>query len=109
LFLIHFHIFNLPQQGISANFKSLDEWQNGSLAALDTATTMVIDIANCHSSFMVPYWSDHASPNHIYMVCAALEHMNTRPYIEVSTWAGGIKDKLQLYLDKIRHKWVAHS
>lgn len=106
---MHSHISNIPPQPISANFKSLEEWQKGSLAALDTATTMVIDIAECHSSFMAPYWADETSPNHLYLVVAALEHMHTQHYKEAFPWAENTKAQLQLYLDRIRHQWVVHS
>jgi hypothetical protein len=107
--MMHSHILNIPQQEICANFKSLEEWQKGSLAALDTATRMIIDVADCHYSSMVPYWAIESSPNHIYVVCAALEHMRTRRCIGVFPWAENVKDQLQLYLDKIRHQWIVHS
>lgn len=106
---MHSHILGIPQQAVSANFKSLEEWKKASLAALNTATTLVIDIAECHCSFAGPGWADETSPNHIFMVAAAVKHMVDRYSAGNSPWPESVKDQLQLYLENIRTQWVSHS
>ncbi|KAE8392865.1 hypothetical protein BDV23DRAFT_181279 [Aspergillus alliaceus] len=107
LFTLHGHVFNIPQQVISANLRSLEEWKKSSLAALDTATTMVIDMAKWHYSSLPSDGTNDTSPIHIYVVRASMEHMRLRPYDGDRPWSESAVNKLQLYLDKLRHQWVA--
>ncbi|KAF5857549.1 hypothetical protein ETB97_005652 [Aspergillus alliaceus] len=92
---------------ISANLRSLEEWKKSSLAALDTATTMVIDMAKWHYSSLPSDGTNDTSPIHIYVVRASMEHMRLRPYDGDRPWSESAVNELQLYLDKLRHQWVA--
>jgi len=103
--MLHWHILDIPQQAISVNFRSLEGWQKSSLAALDTVTKMVIDIAEYHHSSMPPDSIDTTPPSHIYIVRAAIKHMHTRPYNESVLWLESAEDTLQLYLNKFYRRW----
>ncbi|KAL2830213.1 hypothetical protein BDW59DRAFT_170168 [Aspergillus cavernicola] len=108
LFTLHRHVLNIPQQVISVNFRSLEEWKKSSLAALDTVTTMVIDMAKWHYSSLPSDGTNDTSPIHIYVVRASIKHMHhTRPYNGDSPWSESAQNELQLYLDKIQHQWFA--
>lgn len=103
LFLLHCHILDIPEQTISADSRPLEEWQKASLAALDTATTMVTDIAKCHYGSTGRGWIYDASPNHRYIVQAALKHISSRANAGGPASVQNQKVELDLYLRRIRH------
>ncbi|KAH8692041.1 hypothetical protein BGW36DRAFT_419425 [Talaromyces proteolyticus] len=106
LFTLHGAILNIPQQVISANFRSLEEWKKSSIAALDTATTMVNDMVKWHYSTLPSDGTNDTSPIHIYVVRASIKHMHTRPYNGDYPWSERAENELQLYLDRLQHQWV---
>ncbi|KAJ0418388.1 hypothetical protein BJY00DRAFT_302786 [Aspergillus carlsbadensis] len=80
-----------------------------SLAALDTVTTMVIDMAKWHCDALPPTGPSDISPMQIYVVHAALEHLRSRSCnVEAeSLWPAGAKGDLRRYLARIRFQWVS--
>ncbi|KAL4866780.1 hypothetical protein BDV12DRAFT_172446 [Aspergillus spectabilis] len=107
LFTLHNHILNIPHQAVSANLRSLAEWKKSSLAALDTATTMIIDMAKWHSATLPSDGANNTSPIHIYEIGAAVKHVRTRVHHGDSPWPGGTEEELRLYMERIQYQWVA--
>lgn len=105
--MLHTHILNIPQRVISINLKSLEEWKKSSLAALDTATTLTIDMAKWHCSGLPLDGTNDTSPVHIYVICASIKHIQTRPQNGDHPWSETAENKLQNYLGKLKHQWVA--
>lgn len=69
---------------------------------------MVVDMANWHYSSLPSDGASDTSPIHIYVVRASMEHVRVRSsYNGDPPWLEGAEDKLQLYLDKLQHQWVA--
>ncbi|KAI8627849.1 hypothetical protein F5Y19DRAFT_477016 [Xylariaceae sp. FL1651] len=107
LYMLHWHILDIPQQTVSARFQSLEEWQKSSLAALDIITKMIVDTVECHYVSTLPDMIDTVSPNHIYTGRAAIKHMRTRPYSGGTPWLESAEDTLQLHLNRICRRWDA--
>ncbi|PLB49696.1 hypothetical protein P170DRAFT_409275 [Aspergillus steynii IBT 23096] len=107
LFKLHSHILDLPEHTVTANLRSLEDWKKSSLAALDTATTIVIDMSKSHYSNLPSDGTNNTSPVIIYVVRAAIQHIQSRPCDGTSPWSEIVETELQLYLDKLRHQWVA--
>ncbi|KAL2862495.1 fungal specific transcription factor domain-containing protein [Aspergillus lucknowensis] len=109
LFTLHTHILNIPHQVTHANLRTLDEWKKGSLAALDTATTMAIDMAHCHRADLPADGTNNTSPIHIYVVSAAIRHMRTRLRTgnRDTLWPESAEDELGSYLRRLQNQWVA--
>ncbi|KAL3482036.1 hypothetical protein BJX99DRAFT_253158 [Aspergillus californicus] len=113
LFTLHTHILTIPQTSISANLRPLLDWKKSSLAALDTVTTMVLDMSEWHCSRLPWDGTNDTSPVHIYAVRAALEHVRTRAGIYLfdedspyqCPWGGGAEGVLRGYLDGVRRQW----
>ncbi|EED13008.1 conserved hypothetical protein [Talaromyces stipitatus ATCC 10500] len=106
LFKLHEHVLSISQQAVFVNLRSLEEWKKSSLAALDTATTMVNDMAKWHYSILPLDGSNNTSPIYIYVVRASIKHMRTRPYNGDYPWPESSENELQLYLDRLQHQWV---
>ena len=113
-----------PPSATTANFRSLGDWQASSLAALDTVTTIVVDVVDCHHrSSSCPGGGapptvslDATPPNHMYIVRAALRHIRTRPRGDEHGGGGGAptspppwpetaEPDLRRYLDKFCRRW----
>ncbi|KAH8883452.1 hypothetical protein GQ53DRAFT_699301 [Thozetella sp. PMI_491] len=107
LFALHKHILDLPKQAVSARLQSLEEWQKTSLAALDTVTIMIIDIAECHGSNITPASIISIPPNHIFIICAAMKHMRMRCCDGGAPWPESAEGRLRLYLENFCHHWGA--
>ncbi|KAL3491672.1 hypothetical protein BJX62DRAFT_225039 [Aspergillus germanicus] len=113
LFILHTHILAIPNETISITFRPLNEWKQSSLAALDTATTMVLDMANWHYCVLPPDRPSDISPMQIYVVHATLEHLRTRVYDggsgsdSGSPWPESAEGDLEGYLGRIRFQWVS--
>lgn len=98
---------NLPEQNVYANLKSLVDWKKSSLAALDTATIIIIDMSKSHYSHIPSDGTNDTSPVHIYVVRAALVHLQDRPCDNLPPWSDTAKDELLLYLNRLGHPWAA--
>ena len=84
--------------------KTLEDRQKGSLAALDTVTKMVIDIAHSHSKNVTTYNIDTLPPSCSYIVRAALKHLSTNRHVDGEIW---FKDceALRKMLGHFNHRW----
>ncbi|KIA75685.1 hypothetical protein HK57_00546 [Aspergillus ustus] len=121
LYTLHNHILHLLCQPISVSSRPLDEWNQSSLAALDTATTMAIDMARWHYTSLPAERPPDISPVHIYVVRAAMEHLRARrrgaaaaaamrPDAEADSdlpWPETACEDLEMYLQRIEYQWVA--
>ncbi|KAL3441580.1 hypothetical protein BJX65DRAFT_245070 [Aspergillus insuetus] len=113
LFILHTHILAIPHETISINFRPLDDWKQSTRAALDTATTMVLDMANWHYDVLPPDRPSDISPMQIYVVHATLENLRTRVYDRGSDsdsgslWPESAEGDLRRYLGRIRFQWVS--
>ncbi|KAL3459037.1 hypothetical protein BJX64DRAFT_207978 [Aspergillus heterothallicus] len=111
LYTLHNHIRALPDNPISINFRSLAEWKEKSLAALDATTTMALDMAKWHYATLARDGPVEISPIQIYVVRAAMEHLRAR---RVSfdgeaecPWPQTAEQDLGAYLKRIEGQWVA--
>ncbi|KAL2845545.1 hypothetical protein BJX68DRAFT_241852 [Aspergillus pseudodeflectus] len=111
LFILHTHILSIPRETRCISSRSLDEWKQSSLAALDTATTMVLDMANWHYDVLPPDRPSDISPMQIYVVHATLEHLRTRVHGGDSgsapVWPTTAEGDLGRYLGRIQFQWVS--
>ncbi|KAL2800624.1 hypothetical protein BJX66DRAFT_291193 [Aspergillus keveii] len=111
LFILHTHILAIPHETISITFRPLNEWKQSSLAALDTATTMVLDMANWHYCVLPPDRPSDISPVQIYVVHATLEHLRNRLSSSTdgteSLWPESAEGDLRRYLGRIQFQWVS--
>jgi hypothetical protein len=115
LFILHTHILSIPipHETISITFRPLNEWKQNSLAALDTATTIVLDMANWHYCVLLPDRPRDISPMQIYVVHATLEHLRNRvrewgsDSDSVSPWPETAEGDLGRYLGRIQFQWAS--
>lgn len=107
LFKLHDCILGIPDQSISANLTSLDRWKQSSEAALDTITTMVIDMATWHYNNLPADGTNNASTVQIYVVRASIKHVHARAGGEDVPWPETADNDLQRYLAKLQNQWVA--
>ncbi|KAL2839260.1 hypothetical protein BJY01DRAFT_28697 [Aspergillus pseudoustus] len=116
LYTLHNHILHLPEQSIPGNSRPLEEWKQNSLAALDTATTMAIDMARWHYNSLPAERPAEISPIQIYVVRAAMEHLRARRRSAVTAelesdsdlpWPETAYEDLEMYLGRIEYQWVA--
>ncbi|KAL5333323.1 hypothetical protein BJX70DRAFT_69381 [Aspergillus crustosus] len=108
LYTLHNHIINIqpPQTSINANLRPLEDWKSASLAALDTTTRMLVDMAKYLTTTKIVDATKAVSPIHIYEIQAALDYMRFREEGGDSPWDEGAAEGLQVYLDTIRIPWV---
>ncbi|GAD93695.1 conserved hypothetical protein [Paecilomyces variotii No. 5] len=78
LFILHLNIFSHSEQAENTRFKSLEV---SSLAALDTVTKMVIDIASSHEDFN-PNLIFTLPPSYTYIIRASLEYIHSNPHLK---------------------------
>ncbi|KAH8660452.1 hypothetical protein BX600DRAFT_56848 [Xylariales sp. PMI_506] len=106
LYILHQHILRLDPNAVSitAHFKSLEEWQASSRAALDTATKMVIDIAESHQH-IVTTPENAMPPSYAYAVRAALQHIKVRRPSSDDAWLQGAEAQLRASLSKFNQRW----
>jgi hypothetical protein len=76
--------------------------------ALDTATTMVIDMAECYDDLPLELLNS-TPPSHIYAVRAAIQHMYTRTNIKPIPWSRNSENRLESYLDQFNQRWGVAS
>lgn len=63
-----------------------EEWQKISLAALDTATKIMIDIAHSHNENITHSNIDALPPTSLYTLLASLEHHKKSRYHHDDAW-----------------------
>lgn len=102
--MLHCHIIKQPPQSVSANFRSLEEWKISSQAALDTATRMVMDIAECHGGLSAEFVNS-TPPSHIYIVRASLRHMYNRAGSGDIPWSPDSEEQLHFYFNQFNRRW----
>jgi len=73
LFTLHRHVLRLP-----AETKMMEEWHKSSLAALDTISRIMVDIAYSHSRNLTQSNIDALPPACLYILLASLEHISIK-------------------------------
>ncbi|KAL4875632.1 hypothetical protein BJY04DRAFT_232346 [Aspergillus karnatakaensis] len=108
LFMLHNHVLNIPPQPtpVSANLRSLEDWKEGARAALDTATTMLVDMVRLHMTILPADGTHNVSPIHLYEVRATLDYVQSRSSPGESPWGEGVATELEAYLERIEYQWV---
>lgn len=87
-----------PSQTIIDSPHSSSDWCKQSLAALNTATKMVLDIVEIYEN-SDPYLFTSMTPSYSYLVRAALKHIYSRTEWKDNSWLHGAEEKLRKALD----------
>lgn len=98
--MLHWHILG---QSFKLN-NPIDEWRKKSHDALDTVTKMVVDIADSHEN-MAPHLIDSLPPSCVYIIQAALKHINDSPGLNNNLGFQEIVKRLKLSLNQFNHRW----
>lgn len=101
MFILHWHILVQP---LKLN-NPLNERTKKSHDALDTATKMVVDIADSHEN-MAPHLIDALPPSCVYIIQAALKHINDSPALKSNLEFQDISKRLKASLNQFNHRWV---
>ncbi|KAF2491658.1 hypothetical protein BU16DRAFT_565360 [Lophium mytilinum] len=109
LFTLHWHILNLDPQAVRANFIPLEEWYKRSLGVLDTATKMVVEIAEtlvaASPANTATQPIDAMPPMYPYIARAALRHIHSSTRSEGVDCMSSAEDVLQTSLDRYFQRW----
>ncbi|RDW77881.1 hypothetical protein BP5796_05733 [Coleophoma crateriformis] len=98
MFTLHWHILSQSQQVVTDKHRSLEDWCTYSRAALDTATKMVLDIAETHET-LDRYQCVCLTPSHSYMIRAALKHIYESGEWQDVSWLQSAEKRLRACLD----------
>jgi hypothetical protein len=96
---LHWHVLLEALQ-----LKKFEDLQDGSLAALDAVTKMVIEIAHAHQRKIGSYSVDTLPPTCSYILRAALKHLDMDPHLEEEEW---LTDYMAVsgMLGQLNHRW----
>lgn len=93
---------------LSQSFKTnnpIDGWKKKkSHDALDTVTKMVVDIADSHEN-MALHMIDALPSSCVYIIQAALKHINESPYLKNNSEFQEICKRLKASLNQFNHRW----